>query len=336
MPATMKEVATRAGVSLKTVSRVVNREPHIRPETMARVEAAIAELGWIPNPSARNLRTGRTGTIGIVVAELRRPYLAMLVEALVHEAERLGLTATVEPTHRRPGRVAEVLGERGHLYDGVLVIDPEDLEPVAWDQAPQPVVVVQGGRWRAPVDRVDEDVVEAAGLVARHLGVMGRVRPVLLGPDRARSDPDQESPSAALRAAFSAVGIEAGAVPRVSLGGVGDRRAGARAAARALDVRPDLDALLCVNDEVAIGALSCLVERGVAVPDDVAIIGYDNLADGQFSTPTITTIDPSPARLARAALELLTDRLRGGSPAAARQITVPVTLVRRESTMGMS
>jgi DNA-binding LacI/PurR family transcriptional regulator len=332
----MKEVATRAGVSLKTVSRVVNREPHIRPETMARVEAAIAELGWIPNPSARNLRTGRTGNIGIVVAELRRPYLAMLVEAVVHEAGRLGLTATVEPTHRRPGRVSEVLGERGHRYDGVLLIDPEDLEPVAWDQASQPVVVVQGGRWQAPVDRVDEDVVEAAGLVARHLGVMGRTRPVLLGPDRARSDTDQESPSAALRAAFSAVGIEAGAVPRVSLGGVGDRRAGARAAARALEVRPDLDALLCVNDEVAIGALSCLVERGVAVPDDVAIIGYDNLADGQFSTPTLTTIDPSPARLARAALELLTDRLRGGAPAGARQITLPVTLVRRESTMGMS
>ncbi|MFI2363362.1 LacI family DNA-binding transcriptional regulator [Promicromonospora sp. NPDC019610] len=336
MPATMKEVATRAGVSLKTVSRVVNREPHIRPETMARVEAAIAELGWIPNPSARNLRTGRTGNIGIVVAELRRPYLAMLVEALVHEAGRLGLTATVEPTHRRPGRVSEVLGERGHLYDGVLLIDPENLETVTWDRAPQPVVVVQGGRWRAPVDRVDEDVVEAAGLVARHLGVMGRTRPVLLGPDRARSDADQESPSAALRAAFSAVGIEAGAVPRVSLGGVGDRRAGARAAATAFEVRPDLDALLCVNDEVAIGALSCLVDRGVAVPDDVAIIGYDNLADGQFSTPTLTTIDPSPARLARAALELLTERLRGGGPASARQITVPVTLVRRESTMGMS
>ncbi|MFC7022972.1 LacI family DNA-binding transcriptional regulator [Promicromonospora thailandica] len=335
MPATMKEVATRAGVSLKTVSRVVNREPHIRPETMARVEAAIAELGWVPNPSARNLRTGRTGTIGIVVAELRRPYLAMLVEALVHEAERLGLTATVEPTHRRPRRISEVLGERGHLYDGVLLIDPEDLEPVMWDQAQQPVVVIQGGSWQAPVDRVDEDVVEAAGLVARHLGVMGRTRPVLLGPDRARTETDRENLSAALRAALSAVGIEAGAVPRVSLGGVGDRRAGARAAAAALEVRPDLDALLCVNDEVAIGALSCLVERGVAVPDDVAIIGYDNLADGQFSTPTLTTIDPSPAGLARAALELLMDRVRGGAPAAARQATVPVTLVRRESTMGM-
>lgn len=336
MPATMKDVATRAGVSLKTVSRVVNREPHIRPETMARVESAIAELGWTPHPSARNLRTGRTGNIGIVVAELRRPYLAMLVEALVHEAGRQGLTATVEPTHRRPERVSAALGERGHLYDGVLLIDPEGLEPDALAPAPQPVVVVQGGRWRAPVDRVDEDVVEAVRLVARHLGVMGRTRPVLLGPDRARSDTDHESLSAVLRAAFSAVSIEPDAVPQVSLGGVADRRAGARAAATALRVRPDLDALLCVNDEVAIGALSCLAERGMAVPDEVAVVGYDNLDDGGFTTPTLTTIDPSPARLARAALELLTERLRGGTPVAARQVTVPVTLVRRESTMGMS
>jgi len=335
MPATMKEVATRAGVSLKTVSRVVNREPHIRPETMARVEAAIAELGWTPNPSARNLRTGRTGNVGIVVAELRRPYLAMLVEALVHEAGRLGLTATVEPTHRRPGRVSDVLGARGHLYDGVLLIDPEGLEPDTWGGSPQPVVVVQGGRWRAQVDRVDEDVVEAAGLVARHLGLMARTRPVLLGPDRARSAVDHEDLSAVLRAALAAVGIETAAVPRISLGGVGDRRAGARAAEAALRVRPDLDALLCVNDEVATGALSYLADQGIAVPDDVAIIGYDNLADGQFTTPTLTTVDPSPARLARAALELLTERLRGGAPAGPRQITVPVTLVRRESTMGM-
>lgn len=335
MPATMKEVATRAGVSLKTVSRVVNREPYVRPETVARVETAIAELGWIPNPSARNLRTGRTGNVGIVVAELRRPYLAMLVEALVHEAGLQGLTATVEPTHRRPGRVSEVLAARGHLYDGVVLIDPEDLDPDIWGRTPQPVVVVQGGRGRAPVDRVDEDVIEAAGLVARHLGLMGRTRPVLLGPDRARSGPEDESPSAALRAAFSAVGIDAAAVPRIPLSGVRDRRAGLRAAAAALEAVPDLDALLCVNDEVAIGALSFLADRGIGVPEDVAIIGYDNLADGQFTTPTLTTIDPSPARLARAALELLTERLGGRASAAPRQITVPVTLVRRESTKGM-
>lgn len=332
----MKDVATRAGVSLKTVSRVVNREPYVRPETMARVETAIAELGWIPHPSARNLRTGRTGNVGIVVAELRRPYLAMLVEALVHEAGLQGLTATVEPTHRRPGRVSEVLAARGHLYDGVVLIDPEeDLDPDIWGRTPEPVVVVQGGPGRVPVDRVDEDVVEAARLMARHLGLTGRTRPVLLGPDRARSGPDGESPSAALRAALSAVGIEAGAVPRIPLGGVGDRRAGLRAAAAALEAVPDLDALLCVNDEVAIGALSSLADRGIAVPDEVAIIGYDNLADGRFTTPTLTTIDPSPARLARAALELLTERLGGRASAAPRQITVPVTLVRRESTKGM-
>jgi DNA-binding LacI/PurR family transcriptional regulator len=187
------------------------------------------------------------------------------------------------------------------------------------------------------IDRVDEDVVEAAALVSRHLAVIGRARPVLLGPDRARlPGEDPARASAVLAAALQAAGIGCPDVPTVRLdGGVGDRRAGAQAALLALERHPDADALVCVNDEVAVGALAAIASRGVDVPGRVAVIGYDNLDDGRFSTPSLTTIDPGPWRLARAALELLSDRLVGVAPVHARAVTLPVDLVRRESTLGM-
>ncbi|MGW0202560.1 LacI family DNA-binding transcriptional regulator [Nonomuraea sp. NPDC003201] len=317
MRVTMREVADRAGVSIKTVSRVVNGEPHIRPEKVSRVHAAIDELGWVPNRAARTLRTGQVGVVGIAVTELRRPYLAGLVEALVTEADRWGMLAAVEPTHGDPARVAAVLAARGKTFDGVVLIGP--VGPVGDGLDDRPVVVVQGGA--AEVDRVQEDVAEAAALMARHLAVMGRSRPALLGAhqDELRACLDRSGPVP---------------VPCADLGEVADRRAGARAAVQVLERHPDVDVLLCVNDEVALGALAALVKHGVDVPGRVAVAGYGNLEDGRFSTPSLTTIDPGPARLARSALELLADRLAGTAPRQPRAVVSPVELIRRESTLG--
>jgi DNA-binding LacI/PurR family transcriptional regulator len=333
---TARDVAALAGVSVKTVSRVVNGEPHTRPEIVQRVMAAVAELDWTPNASARSLRTRRTGLVGIGVAELRRPYLATLVEALVAEADRRGIPVAVEPHHGDADRTRGIFDARGRLFDGLVHIGP-----VAPDVGTQgalrdrPVVVVQGGRELQGLDRVDEDVDEAVALVARHLALMGRRRPVLLGGDRARrADDEPGRPSAALRSAFAVAGLDPDSVPVVPLGGATDRRAGASAAERALDAHPATDALVCADDEVALGALAALAARDVPVPGRVAVIGYGNLDDGRFSTPTLTTIDPGPARLARVALEVLAERLTGRAPDRPSAVTLPVHLVRRESTLG--
>ena len=357
MAATMRDVAALAGVSVKTVSRVVNLEPHTRPEVVRRVRAAIAELEWVPNGSARTLRTGRTGVIGVGVSELRRPYLSMITEAVVSELTRRGLQATVEPTHDQPDRLAALLAARGRLFDGLVLIGPAASHPGAVDlsgphagqgtqgtqgtqgrtvdlaqpadalaalRPTDPVVLVQHEATVA-VDSVAPDLVEAASLVARHLVVMGRSRPALVGQDRTRQG------NHAMTAALAAAGI-APAVPRVD--GVVGRADGARAAREILARAPETDALLCGSDELALGALYALVEAGVAVPDDVAIIGFDNLDDATFSTPSLTTIDPGAARLARAAVELLADRLAGTGGETARRVISPVELVRRESTLG--
>ncbi|QCB93542.1 LacI family DNA-binding transcriptional regulator [Cellulomonas shaoxiangyii] len=336
MSPTARDVAALAGVSVKTVSRVVNGEPHTRPEVVQRVTAAMAELGWTPSATARSLRTRRTGLVGIGVAELRRPYLATLVEALVAEADQRGIPVAVEPTHGDPDRTAALFAARGRVFDGLLHIGP--LAPGVATQGAltdRPAVVIQGGAAVRDVDRVDEDVEAAVSLAARHLAVMGRGRPVLLGGDRARRPgEDPVVPSAAMRAALADAGLDASDVPLVAIDGVADRHAGADAAGRAVVAHPALDALLCVNDEVALGALAALSALGVDVPGQVAVIGHDDLDDGRFSTPSLTTIDPGPARLARVALELLGERLAGRGPEQARAVTLPVHLVRRESTLG--
>ncbi|GIG29489.1 LacI family transcriptional regulator [Cellulomonas marina] len=345
----MRDVAALAGVSVKTVSRVVNLEPHTRPELVARVHAAIAELGWVASGAARTLRTGRTGMLGVGVAELRRPYLATLVEALVIEAERRGMPVAVEPLHGDPGRLRALLAARGRSVDAVVHVGPlPPGAPLDEGAADRPLVVVQGGPVAvdevppavpvALVDRVDEDVVQAVVLIARHLAVMGRRRPVLLGPDRAHGPAeDRARPSAALRAALAAAAPGADPAPGpplVALPAPADRAAGARAAVAALAAHPGTDVLLCTNDEVALGALAGLAAAGVMVPQQVAVVGYDALDDGRFSAPTLTTVDPGPRALARAALELVHDRLVGAGPAGPRTLVLPVELVRRGSTLG--
>lgn len=327
MAATMRDVAALAGVSVKTVSRVVNLEPHTRPEVVRRVRAAIAELEWVPNGSARTLRTGRTGVVGVGVSELRRPYLSMITEAVVSELNRRGLQATVEPTHDQPGRLTALLDARGRLFDGLVLIGPAaPAAPTALAAlVPTDAVVLVHHGETTVADSVDPDLVEAASLVARHLVVMGRSRPALVGQDRtAHGD---ESMTAALLAA----GITAPA-PRVD--GVTSRAEGARAATELLAADPQIDALVCGSDELALGALYALLGSGVAVPDQVAVLGFDNLDDASFSTPSLTTVDPGAARLARAAVELLADRLAGTGGDTARRVISPVELVRRESTLG--
>lgn len=337
MATTMRDVAALAGVSIKTVSRVVNGEPHTRPEVVARVRAAVDELGWTPNTSARNLRTGRTGTVAIAVEGLRRPYLASLVEVVVDEVARRGLEAAVEPTGGDPARLRSVVAATGRTHDGLVVIG--DVPPGIGGSGaePPPVVVIQGTRSDLALDRVDEDVAVAAALLSRHLVVMGRSRPVVLGADRGHGverGAVAERPSQALRAALAAVDIDVDRVPFVACGPALDRTAGHAAALAAMDQHPDADSYLCANDEVALGALVALAARGVACPERVAVLGSGNLVDGRFSSPSLTTVDPHPLAMARAALDLLVDRLEGHRREGPRSVTIPVDLIRRESTMG--
>jgi DNA-binding LacI/PurR family transcriptional regulator len=320
----MRDVAALAGVSLKTVSRVVNLQPHIRPDVVQRVRAAIAELDWVPNGSARALRTGRTGVVAIVVPHLRSPYLARLTEAIVTEVGRRGLQAAVEPVGDDTEAVVAVLRSVGTAVDGVVLIGQPSAEVSAMLRRGDATVTVHAGL-DVGVDAVEVDLVEAASLIARHLVVMRRLRPVLVGWDRF---PGGE-PELTRALAGAGIGEEV-----LRIGGPRTRADGAAAvqALRAEGIAAD--AVVCGNDELAIGALAALAEEGLDVPDDVVVCGFDNIDDGAFTTPSLTTVDPLPHRLARVVLDLLSDRLQATGPEEPRRVVSQVELIRRESTMG--
>ncbi|UFU03123.1 LacI family transcriptional regulator [Ruania suaedae] len=317
MRVTMRDVAERAGVSVKTVSRVVNGEPHIRPETQAQVREAIAALSWRPNASARTLRTGRTGVVGIMVAELRRPLLAAMVEALVTEVDRHGLQSAVEPIHDDAARLREVLASRGRTVDALIVVDAPELPATTDDDGPLVRVDLTAAVAGQLGDRVGIDREQAADLLLRHLRLMGRHDILRLGPGPL--DSRSESP----------------AIPLLDLDGA-DRRAGYRAAQRAIADQPRVDALVCGTDEIALGALAGLYAAGVNVPGRIAVTGFGDLEDSRFATPSLTTLDPDPAAVARAAVDMVRGRWREPGGRDAREVELPVALVRRESTMGAS
>ncbi|MGW0215722.1 LacI family DNA-binding transcriptional regulator [Micromonospora chokoriensis] len=323
----LKDVAERAGVSVKTVSNVVNGYVHVRADTRARVEEAIVELNYRPNLSARHLRKGRTGVIALAVPELHIPYVAELARHVVTAAAAYGWTVLIDQTGER----VVACGITDHLIDGLIVspsaLTAEDLAGL--DGTP---VVLLGERVEhGPADRVVIDNVTAAREITDHLIKLGRRRIAAIGPQRT-----DESASARLRLAGYADALRAAGLDYdealVAPASAWHRADGA-AAMRGLltsGVRPD--AVFCFNDTLALGALRALHEAGLRVPEDVAVAGFDDIEDGRFSIPTLSTVAPDKERIAHLAVELLANRLDGDRAAPARALSAPYRLELREST----
>ncbi|HEY8720402.1 LacI family DNA-binding transcriptional regulator, partial [Pengzhenrongella sp.] len=196
MAVTMRDVAELAGVSVKTVSNVLNGYPYLRPATRARVESAIAELGYQLNVSARNLRQGRTGMIGLAVPELSQPYFAELADLVIQAGQERGIPVLIEQTGSRRDRELEVLhGALRRATDG-LIFSPLALgeEDRAELSVPYPLVLLGERIFHAPADHVTMANVEAAQAATRHLIETGRRRIALFG-----AHPGEVLGSAALR-----------------------------------------------------------------------------------------------------------------------------------------
>lgn len=336
MPPGLKDVAARAGVSIKTVSNVVNGYVHVAPATRARVQAAIDELGYVPNLAARQLRSGRSGVIALAVPELQSPYFAEIAGLIVQAAERRSWTVLIDQTDGQAERERTlVAGLRRHAIDG-LIFSPLALAGADLAQRTDIPMVLLGERvWHGPADHVAIDNTAAAADATRHLVALGRRRIAAIGVQGAPSAVTAHQRLAGYRAALD----EAGLPGDPALAAVVDnfhRADGAAAMARLLDSGAPPDAVFCFNDLLALGAIRTLLSRGVAVPGDVAVIGFDDIEDGRFSTPTLSTIAPDSARIAQLAVELLAERL-GDNPGAAgppRELRVDHRLVARESTAG--
>lgn len=313
MAVTMQDVARRAGVSAKTVSNVVTGYPYIRPATRDRVLAAIDELGYRMNTSARSLRTGRSGIIALALPELRVPYFAELASEVIAAAEDRGLTVIIEQHGGRRELELEVLtGARRQLTDG-LIYSPLALGPgdEALLDVPYPLVLLGERIFHPAIDHVTMQNTAAAKAATEHLLAQGRRRIVAMGPN-----PEQDLGSAPLRflgyrAALDEAGIEADPALEAPTARAWTHATGARTIGRLVDEGVNFDAVFALNDSLALGAMHELQVRGRGVPDDVAIIGFDAIDEGRYSNPTLTTIDPGRAEIPREAVRMIDERKRG-------------------------
>jgi DNA-binding LacI/PurR family transcriptional regulator len=333
--ARLKDVAELAGVSVKTVSNVVNGYVHVTPEMRARVQRAIEALNYRPNIAARGLRSGRSGVIAFAVPELDMPYFAELARLVVSRAERLGYTVLIDQTEGERDRERLVAaGIRSHLVDGVLfsplALATTDLR----DRTDQTPLVLLGERvYKGPVDHVGIDNVRAARDATAHLIGQGRRRIAAIGAQRGAAAATARLRLSGYRNALTEAGLpvdEGLVIPARAF----HRGEGAAAMAALLE-RPDPpDGVFCFNDPLALGALRCLLTRGLRVPQDVAVIGFDDTEDGQYSSPSLSTIAPDKQSIAELAVELLVRRIQGADAPAPQRLTAGYTLIPRESTLG--
>jgi DNA-binding LacI/PurR family transcriptional regulator len=331
----LRDVAARAGVSVKTVSNVVNGYTHVSPAMRVRVQAALDELEYRPNVSARHLRKGRTGLLALAVPELDFPYFAALANVVVHAAERRGWTVLIEQTSGEPDRERAVLdGIRSLRVDGIIFspISPLDDELVKRTD-PTPMVLLGERAVAAPVHHVSVDNIGASRDATEHLIGLGARRIATIGHEpRLRG-------TGTLRLQGYLEALQgAGITPDPALIAETDgyhREEGARAMRDLLAHAEPPDAIFAFNDLLALGALREAVDQGLRVPEDLRIIGFDDIEECRFSCPRLSSVRPDLDLLAETALDRITSSLADGLPDPdALESQVSHQVVARESTVG--
>lgn len=332
MAVTLRDVAELAGVSVKTVSNVVNGYSFVTEANRQKVEKALATTGYRPNISARNLRRGRTGFLALIVPELGIPYFGELSALVIAAAHRRGWTVLVEQTFGTREREHELVAGLGpHVVDGAI-LSPEavtaaDLRGLD----PQfPLVLIGEHEIGLPMDHVGIDNVAAARDAVTHLVATGRRRIAAIGelPHRGTAVQRLRGYREALRAA----GLE---VPGGFVIDVAQyhRADGAEAMARLMQLPDPPDAVFCLNDQLAVGALHQALSAGHSIPTDFAIMGFDGSEETAFTNPPLSTVVPDKAGIADAAVELVSRRFEDRSSGEdTRQVEVSYRLECRETT----
>jgi LacI family transcriptional regulator len=315
----MKEVAQAAGVSVGTVSNVLNKPDIVSPDRRSRVEAAIAELGYVRNDAARMLKLGRSRTVGAIVLDVANPFYTDLLGGMEAAAEDAGLAVIMGSSGNRASR------ERVHLSQfeeqrvrGVLLtsVGTDDDQVASVIERGTPVVLVES-----------ESRIPGASTVSVDDNGRERIAMVFARQDlhqvRDRIDGAQK--------AASELGVDLELIEADDLAVLAGRRVGEDLVRRSASDRPD--AVFCVNDLLAVGAMQAFVfEARIAVPEDIALIGYDDIAFARSTVVPLTSIAQPADLMGRTALELLETRISSGPEAEDQHVRFTPRLVVRESS----
>ena len=357
----IKDVAARAGVSLKTVTNVVHERPNVAAPTRARVLAAISELDYRPSQAGRLLQSGRSNVVTLAVPRINEPYLGALAHALIAAARPRGLTLLIDETAGRPEREAIAAGGYpGHSIDGVI-FEALDAHQLVDLNRSTPMVLLGERIAGSTADHVAIDDVGSARDVVAHLVKGGRRRMGFLGHQPHTSTSVPSLRYAGFRQELHATGLDAEGDWHVPTRRY-DREEGearteatldrlarlperppvvvvdnastdgtAEAVRRRQPSSPGVDALVCASDLLAIGAMRALRRHGLRVPEDIAVVGWDDTVDAAYHHPGLTSVAPELAPLAERTLDVLVGRING-LPATGTSHVVPHRLVVRESS----
>ncbi len=329
-PAGVREVAALANVSLGTVSNVLNNRRRVNPETRARVQAAMSELGFVGSRAAGQLRSRRSALIGVVVPDVGNPYWASVLRGIETVVEREGLALVVGSTHQDPARQDRLLrGLESQGVDGLIlapiVANSEDWQTFAFRR--YGLVALESRRSNLAVASVGLDDVQGARLAVTHLLSRGHRRIVFVnGP---RSVPWCAERHEGVLAGLADHALTSDEV-LLELE-VGDMTAdeGREAVAGLLTEGTDATAIMCANDMLALGALQELRSRGFVVPADFAVIGYDDVDFAAALAPPLTSVRQPSFEMGVAAATLL---LKGNSRAPGEHIGFEPELMPRVSS----
>jgi DNA-binding LacI/PurR family transcriptional regulator len=331
---TLEEVAARAGVGRGTASRVINGSTHVSERSRLAVEAAIAELRYVPNAAARTLKTRRTDAIALVIAESEdrifgEPFFAGVVRGISKAASSAGkqLVLLLSQAGSRSTQLERYLTP--HHVDGVLLLSlhDDDLLPEVVRARSLPMVVGGRGAESAGAAWVDVDNERGGALAAELLvGTGCREIATITGPLDMAAGRDR---FLGFRTALDAAGR-----PLVDdLVACGDfsHASGSRAMAELLRRRPGLDAVFCANDPMAAAAMQVIRAAGRRIPDDVSVVGFDDSPLALTTRPPLTTVRQPPEEMGRVMVELLLRQLEGQDSAVETRL-LDTSLVERGST----
>jgi len=328
----IRDVALRAGVSVGTVSNAINRPGIVAANTVAKVQAAIDELGFIRNDAARQLRAGRSKTIGLVVLDVRNPFFTDVARGAEDQAALSGYTVLLGNSDESSAREATYLD----LFDeqrvhGVLISPFDDITPrlAALRKRGIPAVLVDRSSADESFSSVSVDDLEGGRMAVQHLIDIGRRRIAFIGGPMVIRQVADRLAGARRAAAESDARLEVIEIDALSV--LEGRRAGASIVARSASDRPD--AIFAANDLVAMGVLQALMMQGVdvRVPDEIALIGYDDIDFASAAVVPLSSIRQPSALIGQTAVEILLDEAENPD-ARSRQVVFQPELVVREST----
>lgn len=325
MAVSAREVARLAGVSVSTVSRTLARPDRVAPDTRERVLSAARSVGYRANPAARTLITGQTGAIGVVVPDLENPFFASVAKGVQRRAQSVGYALLLADSDEDPLQEAELVRTMARHVDGVVLCSPRGSDAMLADLAEGcPIVLVNRRSEDIPAVVVDNrDGVRQA---LDHLRALGhRTVAYVGGPRGSWSNGERLEAFRSIGAKYGLTLVELGCFRPFVSGGV---------AAADLVIASEATAVLAYNDLIALGMLERLRRRGVRVPEDVSVVGVDNVPVAALTSPPLTTVELPRVGSGRAGVDLLMAVLGGSTAVTSREPLhqLSVQLIVRGST----